>query len=94
MPGGYGRGNRYRWWYRATGLPGWMRFGYPPYMMRYPPFEYPPVDYPSSWPIYPEMTPEDELNMLEEEKQMLEDELEAIKERIEEIKKELKKEVK
>ena len=89
MPGGYGRGNRYRWWYRATGLPGWMRFGYPPYMMGYPPVENPP-----GWPIYPEMTLEDELKMLEEEKQMLEDELEAIKEKIEEIKKELKKEVK
>jgi len=23
-------GNRYRWWYRLTGLPGWMRFGFSP----------------------------------------------------------------
>ncbi|HDM25257.1 MAG TPA: hypothetical protein ENG24_01510 [Thermoplasmatales archaeon] len=86
MPGGYGRGYRYRWWYRATGLPGWMRFGYPPHVMWYP-----PVDYPGSWPMmYPEINPEEELHMLEEERQMLEEELEAIKKRIEEIKKELK----
>jgi len=30
MPYGWGRG--YRWWYRATGLPCWMRFGTNPYM--------------------------------------------------------------
>jgi hypothetical protein len=85
MPGGYGRENRYRWWYRATGLPGWMRFGYPPGIW------YPPVDYPVDWPIsYPELTKKDELRMLEEEKQMLEDKLDAINKRIEEIKKELK----
>ena len=23
-------GHRYRWWYRLTGLPGWMRFGFSP----------------------------------------------------------------
>jgi hypothetical protein len=23
-------GHRYRWWYRMTGLPGWMRFGFSP----------------------------------------------------------------
>ena len=30
-PGWGGRG--WRWWFRATGLPGWMRWGwwYPPY---------------------------------------------------------------
>ncbi|MCD6320336.1 MAG: DUF5320 domain-containing protein [Candidatus Desulfofervidaceae bacterium] len=25
---GWGRGRGWRWWYRATGLPGWARFGY------------------------------------------------------------------
>jgi len=25
--GGYGRGNRWRHWFYATGLPGWARFG-------------------------------------------------------------------
>lgn len=25
---GFGWGRGWRWWYRATGLPGWVRFGY------------------------------------------------------------------
>lgn len=82
MVGGYGRGYRYRWWYRATGLPGWMRWGpmYP--FPAYPPYGVPP------W--YPEeIPPEEELRMLEEERAMLEEELEEIKKRIEELKKEL-----
>ena len=83
MVGGYGRGNRYRWWYRATGLPGWMRFGMlPPWNPWFTPWGMPP------W--YPEeIPPEEELRMLEEERQMLEDELEEIKKRIDELKREL-----
>jgi len=26
--GGWGRGRGHRWWYRATGVPGWARYGY------------------------------------------------------------------
>ena len=76
------RGRGYRWWFRATGLPGWMRFGY----MGYPPF-------PPAWPPfhlgYYEPSPEEELQMLEEEKQFLEQELDEINRRIEEIKREI-----
>lgn len=28
-------GHRYRWWYRMTGLPGWMRFGFSPGWLGY-----------------------------------------------------------
>jgi len=75
----WGRG--YRWWFRLTGLPGWMRFGY------YPPWVYargfaPPY-------VEPTLSPEDELRMLEEEKQILEDQLEEIKARIEELRRKL-----
>ena len=56
-------------------MPGWMRWGYPPY-------PYPPA---------PAFSPEDELEMLEEMKKDLEAELEEIKKRIEELKKELEK---
>ncbi|RLF36291.1 MAG: hypothetical protein DRN08_01580 [Thermoplasmata archaeon] len=85
MIGGYGKGNRYRWWYRLTGLPGWMRFSYP--YMTYPLWGYPPFEHIP----YTRISPEDELQMLEEERQMLEDELEEIRRRIEEIKKEIKR---
>ena len=80
MVGGYGRGNRYRWWYRLTGMPGWMRWGYPG------PWFYPPVP---GWGYPEDIPPEEELEMLEEERRMLEDQLEEIKKRIDELKREL-----
>ena len=106
MPGGYGRGNRHRYWYRRTGMPGWMRFehdprydprgyDYPPPPEEMPPTEPVPMGYPPGRPMpYQRWTPEDELRMLEEEESMLEDGLKAIKDRIEELKKETKKETK
>ncbi len=72
---GWGRG--WRWWYYATGLPGWMRWG------RFP-YSYPP------YPPYP-ARPEDELEMLEELKSVLEEELEDVRKRIDELKRELGK---
>ena len=104
MPGGYGRGRRHRWWYRETGLPGWMRYGYDPrYGPRYDPREYeyapdeilpmyqPPMGKPPYMPMrQPRWSPEDELKMLAEEEQMLVDELEEIKKRMKELKKEVK----
>lgn len=100
MPGGYGRGRRHRWWYRRTGIPGWMRFGDDPgFDQGYDPREYdylsgeiPPLRSPPFVPpmSQPRWTPEDELKMLEEEEQMLEDELEEIKKRIEGLRKEVK----
>ena len=81
MVGGYGRGNRHRWWYRATGLPGWMRDDYSP--VGHPLTGYPPVS-------YPKPSAEEELRLLEEERNMLENELREIEKRIEEVRKELK----
>ncbi len=69
----WGRG--WRWWFRATGLPGWLRFGWMPWM---------------GWGMYG-FRAEDELRMLEEIKSELEAELEDVKKRIEELKKELEK---
>ena len=108
MPGGYGRGHRHRWWFRMTGIPGWMRYGYyPRFVPRYdskeyeyppdevPPMYPPPMGYPPDMPMrQPSWSPKDELKMLEEEEQMLQEELEEIKKRMTELKKELKKEVK
>lgn len=74
-PGCWGRGFGWRWWYWATGLPGWMRWGYPA-AFGYPPFQ-------------PSMRPEDELEMLEEMRRDLEAELEDIKKRIEELRREI-----
>lgn len=68
---GWGRG--WRWCFWATGMPGWLRWQYPPF------FTYPP---------YPPK-PEDELELLEELKKALEADLEDIKARIEELKKKL-----
>ncbi|WP_202319245.1 DUF5320 domain-containing protein [Archaeoglobus neptunius] len=75
MPGWGGRG--WRWWYRATCLPGWMRWGW----WEQPPF-YPPS---------PTYRPEDELEMLEAMKEDLEAELKDITKRIEELKRDLER---
>jgi len=50
----WGRG--YRWWFRLTGMPGWMRFGF------YPPWSYVrrPVS-PLSPYAEPTLPPEEEL---------------------------------
>ena len=71
--GGWGRG--WRWWWRITGLPGWMRWGYPSW---HPPY------FPD--PAY-RLSKEEEIEYLEEMKRELEAELEEIKKRIEELKK-------
>lgn len=76
VPKWWGRGFGWRWCYRATGLPGWMR--YYPVAFGYPPFQ-------------PSMSPGDELKMLEEMRKDLEAELEDINRRIEELRRELGK---
>ncbi len=103
MPGGYGRGNRYRWWYRETGLPGWMRerglpkfytypYGDEEYKAPYTAHESIPIYPRANRPLFPaqppvpEVSPEEELRMLEEEKRAIEWELEQIRKRISEIK--------
>jgi len=40
---GRGRGRGYRWMYWATGLPGWMRFGYSPGWLGVSPTGLPPT---------------------------------------------------
>ena len=70
----FGRGNRCRWWYRMTGMPGWLGFGYRPMYGQFM-----PMGYPQQAPMtYPKMTPEDEIRMLEEDEQILEDELKML----------------
>lgn len=96
MVGGYGRGCRHRHRYYATGIPGYGRGrgGFWPY----PPDVIYPGPIPAEWAppgmIPPEMSPREELRMLEEEEQMLSEELDEVKKRLEELRKELKKEVK
>ncbi|MBO8183685.1 MAG: DUF5320 family protein [Archaeoglobus sp.] len=65
---GWGRG--WRWCFWATGMPGWMRWGYPGYGYGFPSFA------PSE---------EDELRWLEEEEKLLEEELEWVRKRIDEL---------
>lgn len=96
MVGGYGRGHRHRNWYFATGVPGYGRgrgchWGYPPEML-YP--ELVPDEWILSGPIPPELSPREELRMLEEEEGILSEELEEIRKRLEELRKEQQKEVK
>jgi len=95
MIGGYGRGRKHRHWYHATGIPGYGRgrgcfWPYPPDVLY-------PGSAPDPWVIGPgapyEMSPGDEIRMLEEEEQILSEELEEIRKRLEELRKENKKEV-
>lgn len=69
--GGWGRGWRHRFY--ATGVPGWMRFGYGPAWGYGPPA--PP-------------TTEQEAEDLKAHAEWLQDELDAVRRRIEEIEKE------
>lgn len=94
MPGGYGRGNRYRWIYRQTGVPGWARGRYPfgprmPPEMLYP-HPNPEMD-PYWYPPRMEIDPKEEIEMMELDLEMMEREREAISEDIESLKKEIEK---
>lgn len=92
MPGGYGRGNRYRWIYRMTGLPRWARGPFPFIRPAFPPEMIYPYPYAGMVPYgYPEITEEEELAMLEEELAQLEEEREYLTQEIEELKKEIEK---
>ncbi|RZB31072.1 MAG: hypothetical protein SRB1_01851 [Desulfobacteraceae bacterium Eth-SRB1] len=94
---------RYRNMYYATGLPGWMRFGYSPGWVGRTPGGFPPsVQYmrAGTWqtpqpqamaseiPVGMPATPgHQEISILESQAAMLEQQLEQIKKRIEELKK-------
>jgi hypothetical protein len=76
---------RYRWWYHATGLPGWMRFG--------PGWGGPCAWYAMTgqWPVPPPAWEgpapdrEAELSTLKTEAEWLKAQLDAITKRIEEL---------
>ncbi len=79
--------HRYRTWYYATGMPGWMRLGYSPGWIG--PYCAPPCFGPGHWGGVqgPVISREDELALLEEQAEMLETDLQEIRKRIEELKK-------
>ncbi len=96
MVGGYGRGRRNRNRYFATGIPGYgrrrgCRLSDPPELVY-------PEPMPEEWllrdQISPELSPREELRMLEEEEETLSEELEDVRKRLEELRKEKEKEVK
>ena len=85
---------RHRYLYYATGVPGWMRFGYSPgwgglppgaqYLMTGTwPSAYP---MPVGMPVMPAMPAQQEISILEYHAAMLEQQLEQIKKRINELK--------
>jgi hypothetical protein len=78
--GSWGRGWRWRHWYHATGLPGWVRFGHAPFWGIPPVAEYGPYTAPP--------TPEQEVEFLKSQSEWLKEQLEAIGQRIEELERE------
>jgi len=88
--GWFGRGRGWRHWYWATGLPGWARYGmglpawggwqaYPYYGA---PYGHPYYGTPYGSPYAPEMTPQQEADMLKEQAKAIQEELQSINERI------------
>ena len=93
MPGGYGRGNRYRWIYRQTGIPGWARGRYQIYGPGQPPEVMYPYSEPGMMPYgYParmRIDPEEEIRMMEQELEMMERERDDLSKDIEDLRKEI-----
>jgi hypothetical protein len=81
--GVYGRGGGRGWrhWYYATGLPGWMRtqMGYPAWGAGVYPY--------TPYPYAPEITPQQEAEMLKKQAQGMQEEITIINERINELEK-------
>jgi len=85
---------RHRYLYYATGVPGWMRFGYSPGWGGLPPGAHYlmtgtwPSAYPMpvGMPVMPAMPAQQEISILESHAAMLEQQLEQIKKRINELK--------
>ena len=74
MGGGRGRGWHHRHWFRATGVPGWARFGAPPAWGD--PWGAPPTR---------EELREQETEALRQEAEWIEDRLGAIRERLDDL---------
>ena len=71
---GFGWGHGWRNWYRATGLPGWARFGYAPDWC------------PPCCLLYaPQPTKEQEAGVLKQQADWLKKQLDAISQRIAEL---------
>ena len=73
MRGAFGRGRGFRHWYRATGLPGWVRanMGLPAWGWGTP-----------YAPFTGEITPQQEADILKKQAEAIKKELESIEERI------------
>jgi hypothetical protein len=92
---GFGRGRGNRFWARTTGLPGWYRAGagypafggWPVQAPSVPVQQNPPVQAPAGF--QPQVTKEQEAQMLEQEKGFLESQINSIKSELEEIGKRL-----
>jgi hypothetical protein len=76
--GGGGRG--WRHWFQATGLPGWMRFGYGG-----------PLPYPYAAPPVGAPTPEAEKNFLTVQAEALQNQIDEIQKRLKELETETEK---
>ncbi len=84
-----GGGRGWRHWYYATGLPGWMRFGYTPAWGAPAPYAgYAPPAAAYGSPYAPPMTGEQEVTMLKDQAQYLKEALDDIVQRIEELERE------
>lgn len=75
--GGWGRGRRFRFWARVTGLPGWYRA-----RVGLPPFGAPQVLIPVANPY---ASREDEIKSLEEERRAIAEEIKALREELKEV---------
>jgi len=90
---------RYRWMYYATGMPGWMRFGFSPGWIGRSPTGLPPAAQylmqtgqvqqflGTQMPFYQGMalSKDQEISMLENQAKLIEQQLEQIKKRLEEL---------
>jgi hypothetical protein len=79
--GGRGGGRGWRHWYRATGLPGWARFGTASPWGAPPAWGVPPVAYGP----YAAPAPEQEVEFLRTQAEWLQQQLDAISQRIAEL---------
>jgi hypothetical protein len=77
--GAFGGGRGHRYWFYATGLPRWARFGCG---TAYPGWNVPPAG--AAWGA-PAWTPEQETAALKQQAEMLSGELEAIQKRLAEL---------
>jgi hypothetical protein len=94
--GGWGRGRGWRHGYYATGLPGWARGGAFPFSgaAPYVPYGAPAAPFAYGGPYAPQVTREQQLDLLKGQAEYLEDTLEGIRKQMEEVEAEPKKEEK